>query len=177
LEEYEIGNFPLTVLTVVRQRLISIQPSDLLNKRVLIEKSTHFYSVYSALRNLENLKVTETRKDNLAEKRQENRSTSIRATSSLSSQVAPIWVGPPAPPQSAEETRRVTSISDPAKSSSGGNLFHATQDRETEILGNQFCLTMLNALFPEDLTINWVQGRPEAPSLEWGQRYHPQSSR
>jgi hypothetical protein len=163
LEEYETSKLLLTVLTVVRQRLMSITPDDLLNTRVLIEKASYFLNVFLALRNIQNLKVTETRKDNLAAKRQ-------RATT-LSSEVAPVWVGPPAPPQSAEETRRVASISDPSKSSSGGNLFHATQERETELLGNLFCLNTLTALFPTDLTIDWTQGRPQPPILQWSQKY------
>jgi hypothetical protein len=91
----------------------------------------------------------------------------------LSSQVAPVWVGPPAPPQSAEETQRVASISDPAKSSSGGILFHATQERESEVLGNLFCITTLKVLFLDKPTLDWVAGRPEIPILEWSHKYHP----
>jgi hypothetical protein len=153
---------------IVRERLVSVLPSDLSDNRVLPEKSSYYHAVFSTLQDLESLKVTDTRKENLAEKRHEKRAGQVPA---LPSQVAPVWVGQRAPPLSAEETRRIASISDPSKSSSGGQLFHATQERESEVLGNQFCITTLKVLFLDGPALAWVTGRPKAPIIQWRHGY------
>jgi hypothetical protein len=44
---------------------------------------------------------------------------------------------PFSPPQTEEETRRVTSIPDPEKSSGGYKLYHTGDERESEGLANQ----------------------------------------
>jgi hypothetical protein len=130
-----------------------------------MEKAPLWYNIFFILEDLENVKVTETRKDNLAEKRHEKRSTS-----SPSSEV--IYTGQ-SEPLSAEETRRVASISDPSNSSSGGTLYHAAQELESQALGNQFCINTLKMLYRGKLTLDWAKGRPIAPTLSWTQRYHP----
>ena len=86
-----------------------------------------------------------------------------------------MWVGPPAPPLTAEETRRVISISDPSKSSRGSQLFHATQEQESELLGNLFCQSTLKLLFL-DPPLDWATGRVDAiPVLRWRHRCPPSS--
>lgn len=137
---------------------------------MLLDKATHFYTVFSSLESLVNLKITESRKGNLAGKRREKRNQSLPMPP-LTSQVVPVWVGPPAPPQSVEETLRITSISDPSKSSTGTQLFHATQEQESEYLANLFCKVALSALFRRNPTLDWVTGRPEIPVLQWRNRY------
>lgn len=127
--------------------------------------------MFTTLQNLVNLKVTNTRKANLAEKRQDKHIQSSIAMPPLTSHLAPIWVGPKAPPETADETRRIISISDPSKSSSGSNLFHACQERESETLGNMFSTVVLFALFRQNPTLNWVTGRSEFPVLQWRNRY------
>lgn len=171
LERYQFGMNPhVTQLTIVRNQLTSIGPTDLLNDRVLFEKATHFHAMFLTLQDLENLKITETRMENLADKRHEKRNPSS-SQSIPSSQVVPVWVGPPAPLLSAEETQRIASISDPAKSSAGAPLFHAAQERESEVLGNQFCITTLKVLYLDNPSLEWVVGRPELPVVKWRHRY------
>jgi hypothetical protein len=160
---------PITRLTVVRDRLISILPSDLSDKRILPRKASYYHAVFAALRDLENVKITETRKDNLAEKRHEKRNNS-RRMGPLSTEVSPVWVGPPAPPLSEDDVRRIASISDPLQSSAGSQLFHATQEKESELLGNLFCQTTLDVLFV-DPSLDWVTGRTEIPILQWQHGY------
>jgi hypothetical protein len=84
---------------IVREQLGSVQPEDLCNDDILFDKAAQFYTVFSTLATLQNTKVTDTRKQNLAEKREKKRNpTTIAPLSSLT------WVGPPAPPLSAKET-------------------------------------------------------------------------
>jgi hypothetical protein len=92
---------------IVRDQLVSVQPEDLNNDDILLDKATYFYTVFSTLATLQNSKITDTRKRNLAEKRQEKRinPTFITPVSSHT------WVGPPAPPLTAAETaQRIASI-------------------------------------------------------------------
>ena len=132
---------------------------------ILFEKATHFHSVFSTLQQLENLKVTRTRKENLAEKRQEKR-TQLPVPISDSNIV---WVGPSVPALSTAETNRTASISDPTISSGSGLRFHATQEKESELLGNLFCVTTLKSLF-FGIPLSWVNGRSPLPVLQWRHR-------
>jgi len=104
-------------------------------------------------------------------KRQEKRNQQTLIMPPLTSQVNPIWVGQPAPTQTDEETRRITSISDPSKSSAGSQLFYACQERESEALGNLFCTVAIDALFEENPPLIWVKGRPKFPVVQWRSRY------
>lgn len=156
---------------IVRDQLTTIEPADISNDEALFEKAPHVSNLFYILQDLENLKVTDTRKDNLAGKRREKRSS--RPMGPPTSQVAPVWVGPPAPPLTAEETRRVISISDASKSSAGSQLFHATQEQESELLGNLFCQSTLKLLFL-DPPLDWATGRVDAiPVLRWRHRSPP----
>jgi hypothetical protein len=156
---------------LVRNQLTSIQSDEISNNRVLLEKAPYFNSLFWTLRDLEILKVTNTRKEILAEKRHEKRST-IESIGPPTSHVPTVWVGPPAPALTAEERNRIISISDPSKSSAGSQLFHATQEQESELLGNLFCQAILNVLFLDDPSLNWVTGRVDAlPVLRWRHRY------
>jgi hypothetical protein len=126
--------------------------------------------MFWTLQDLQKLKVTDTRKDNLAEKRHEKRTS--RPIGTLSSQVAPVWVGPPGPPVTSEETQRIISISDPSKSSAGSQLYYATQEQESEMLANLFCQSTLRALMSTDPSLDWVEGRLDGmPVLRWRNRY------
>lgn len=116
------------------------------------------------------LQFTDNRKESLAGKRHEKRDQSSLKMPVLTSQIAPVWVGPPAPAQSEEEVRRITSISDPSKSSAGSKLLHACQEIETQMLGNIFCTVAINALFEKDPTIDWAIGRNLSPLVQWRNR-------
>ena len=154
----------------MRYQLDSIQPEDLFDDNILLLKATHFWTVFSTLQNLENLKITDTRKDNLAGKRHEKRIQSFQDLPPLTSSVAPIWTGPPPPPQTDEEARRVTSISDPFKSSAGSQMFHACQEIESQNLGSFFCTVSLRALFRKHPSLHWPIGRDPSPVVQWRSR-------
>jgi len=73
----------------------------------------------------------------------------------------------PAPPPPEESERRIVSLSNPGQSSEGTKLFHSRREEETQDLGNAFCEGALNALFDEKPAVEWVNGRPKAPVLQW----------
>ena len=154
----------------MRDQLDSIQPEDLLDDNILLTKATHFWTVFSTLQNLENLKITDTRKDNLADKRHKKRIQSFRDLPPLTSSVPPVWTGPPPPPQTDQEARRVTSISDPSKSSAGSQMFHGCQEIESQNLGNFFCTVSLRALFRTHPQLVWATGRDPIPVVQWRSR-------
>lgn len=106
--------------------------------------------------------------ENLAEKRHEKYA---EQGVPLSSQTDPVWLWPRAHHLTVEETYLIASISDPSKSSSGGQLFHATQERESEVLGNQFCITTLKVLFVDDPSLAWITDRPSTSILQWRHAY------
>jgi hypothetical protein len=122
------------------------------------------------LESLKTIQLTDTRKENLASKRHEKASQAPLIIPPLTSQFPPTWVGPPAPPQSEQEIRRVVSISDPSQSSAGSKLFYACQEVESQILGNLFCEVTLSALFGGKAALSWVNGRPKPPILRWRSR-------
>jgi len=154
---------------IVREQLESVQPEDLCNDDVLFDKATQFYTVFSTLATLQNTKITETRKRNLAEKRQEKRNPTF--ITPLSSHT---WVGPPAPPLSAAETaQRIASISDPSKSSVGTELFQASEEKQSDTLANVFAKVAMTALFRRSPPLTWVTGRDQSPVLSWGSKYSP----
>jgi len=151
--------------------LTSIQPEDIANRHVLLAKAAYFYSTFSTLKSLISLQVTETRKDNLAAKRQEKRVQDPVVMPPLTSQFPHVWVGPPVPPQTEQEVRRIVSISDPSQSSAGSKLYHACQEVESQMLGNLFCEVTLSALYGDEAAVSWVHGRPQPPVLQWRSRY------
>jgi hypothetical protein len=171
LNGFKLVLVSVKILKVVRDQLLSIQPGDLSNDQIIIEKATPFFALFGALQHLEKFKVTQTRKHNLADKRHEKRNPLM-----LTSLSDVVWVGPPAPPLSAEETKRIASISDPKISSGGAKHFHATQEQDTQLFGNLFCITTLRLLFLGGNRLQWIEGRSELPVLEWRHRYSPLNS-
>jgi len=132
-----------------------------------MDMAPHFFHLFGALQQLTSLKVTQARRGNLAQKRQEKRNPSPLPTTV--SDV--VWVGPPAPPLSTEEKARIASISNPTVSSSGGHQYTAAQEKETDLFGNAFCATTLRLLFLGRNRVPWAEGRTELPVLEWRHRY------
>ena len=155
----------------MRDLLTSIQPEDVSNRSVLPTKAAYFYSTFLALRNLDSIQMTDTRRDNLAAKRQEKRSQDSITMPPLTSQIQPVWVGPPAPPQTEQEARRVMSISDPSQSKAGSKVYYACQEVESQMLGNLFCAATITVLFGDEAALSWVKGRSEPHVLEWRSRY------
>jgi hypothetical protein len=151
-----------------------VQRDDLADDDLLVEKSRRFYSSFTTLHKIQRLKITNTRKDNLAAKRHEKHSqleehsTPVENMPPPTSQVLSHHVGPKIlPSQEDEETQRVASISDLEKSSAGSKLFHACQEQITQNLGNLFCEQAIKALFHKNPPLDWVSGHPETPLLEW----------
>jgi hypothetical protein len=77
-----------------------------------------------------------------------------------------IKTGPSAPSETEEETR-ITSISDPERSSAGSKIFHACREWETHKFATLFCEFAIKAVFHDNPSLNWVTGRQEFPELEW----------
>lgn len=136
-----------------------------------MRKAAHWSSVFATLQSLVEFKVTDNSKESLAVKRKEKRILKISEMPPSTEQTPPIRAGPSAPPQTEEETHRVTSISDPEKSSAGYKLYHACDERESEALANQFATMALMALFEDKPQVGWVSGRPKAPIVQWRSRY------
>jgi hypothetical protein len=150
-------------LILVRDQVTSVQTDEIKDKRVIITKAPNFSTTFWKLWHICRLNITDTRLDNLAGKRHEKRSYSRPISSTL-----PVWVGPPLPPLTPEETQRIVSISDPSKSSVGSRLFTATQEQESEMLATSFCETVLNMLFPDNPSMTWATGRDDGkPTLVW----------
>jgi hypothetical protein len=136
-----------------------------------MRKAAHWSGVFATLQSLVDYQATDNSKESLAVKRKEKRIMKNSDMPPSTAQTPPTRVGPSAPQQTEEETRRVTSISDPEKSSAGYKLYHACDERESEALGNQFASMALMALFEEKPHVSWVSGRPKAPIVQWRSRY------
>ena len=139
----------------------------------LRRKAGSFYTLFHHLRDIEKLRVTDTRRETLADKRKKKRITLLsHANTSLHDSYK---TGPPAPLQTDEEiseaSLRTTSISDPTTSSVGKELFYAANERQSEMLGNVVCRTLLSTIFSEDPPIDWVRGRKELPIFTWNSGY------
>jgi hypothetical protein len=154
---------------VVRAQVTSVMSDEINNNRVILQRAPNFTSTFRNLQDLRGLNVTDTRLDNLVEKRHEKHSYG-RPTSVI----LPEWVGPPLVPLTPEEANRIVSISDPSKSSAGSRLFTATQEQESESLATSFFQNVLMMLFLDDPPIAWAAGRDDVkPVLRWRNRCLP----
>ena len=118
--------------------------------------------VFDLLDDIENVKMTQTRADNLSEKRRDK---------GLPPRPPSDFVGPDAPPFTEEE-RRIASISNPEVNSGNKETLYASLEQETQQLGNLFCHQTIRSLFSsEGVEIDWVVGRFKKPVLKWRQRY------
>lgn len=156
-------------LILARNKLVSVQPDDLRDSDVILEKSGWFNFAFGTLQDLEDLKTPDSRIDSLAEKRHEKHARRVLSMPPPVSQQPARRVGPSpdADPEAEEETTRVASISDPDKSSAGSKVFHACREEATQDLGNEFCYGAMRSLFRDKAPLNWVTGRPESPVLRW----------
>lgn len=177
LEKYHIGKTTISVfrLIVARNKLVSVQRTDFSKASVLMEKAGWFSWAFSSLHKLLSFKKTDSRVDNLSQKRSEKHSPDdsrlpITSMPPLVSQYPCRRLGPAAIPQDESE-RRIASISAPEKSSEGTKLFHSCREEETQNLGNFFCEGALQTLFDEKPVLDWVKGRPKAPVVQWRGEY------
>jgi hypothetical protein len=167
LKNYRSGpNSLLTWLTLARNDLDSVQPADLYDDDVLYKKSGRFYCSFIAFNQLRDLKITDTSKENLADKRHEKHVRSVSKMPPPVSQDPSVKVGPIPPPETEEETR-IASISNPERSSAGSKFYHACREWETHKFATLFCEFAITAVFRQNPSLNWVTGRPQSPQLEW----------
>jgi hypothetical protein len=140
-----------------------------LSKPGLRRKAPGWWGVFSPLRDMVELQVTDNRLDSLAAKRKEKRNIVSRELPPLTSQLPTTWKGP----RSSEpaEPGRIVSISEPTKDSGGSKLFYACHEKDSDAMGNQFCETSIEALFDQHPPLKWVTGRPKVPVLQWQRRY------
>jgi hypothetical protein len=133
--------------------------------RILHQKVPQFVSLFTLLDELENLEVTSSRVDFLAQKRHDKRLDRL----ALVRAEDVVFVGPLAPAQTAEE-RRISSISTPTVSSSGTVRFRGALEQESEKFANLFC-TILSYLYLDNVKLEWARGRKHPLILAWRQRY------
>ena len=168
LENYQYSTSSLfSQLTLARDNLLSVEPADLSDNKVLLRKAQQLYGAFRTLRKIQKLKVTDSRKENLSEKRHEKHVQQVSEMPPRTSEFATSRVGPSAPLQSGKETQRVASISDPEKSSAGSKYFYACREQASQDLGNQFCELFIGSLFGKEPSLDWVTGRPQSPVLAW----------
>jgi hypothetical protein len=128
-------------------------------------KAGAFYTVFKTLRALETRRITDTRRDNLKAKRTEKLEINRQIPSTTFRRVGR------APPEYTEEEKRIASISDPSISSAGKELFIASYEANCQSLANDFCGIVLDTVFSQDPSIDWVTGRAENPVIQWDQSY------
>ena len=169
LENYQSSASSLFIqLTLVaHDNLVSVELADLSDDNALFKKSQRLYGAFKTLRKLLKLKVTDSRKENLSEKRHEKHVQQVSEMPPRTSEFGTSRVGPSAPPQSEKETQRVASISDPEKSSAGSKYFYACREQASQDLGNQFCELVISSLFSKEPSLDWVTNRPQCPVLAW----------
>lgn len=149
-----------------------MKSEEISNNLIIVQRAPNFLNTFQNLQDLRGLYITETRRDALAEKRQEK-----LAYGRPTSAVLPEWVGPPLAPLTPEEKHRIVSISDPSKSSAGSKLYTATQEKESETLATSFFRTVLILLFLDNPPVTWPTGRDDAkPVLRCRNRYQSNTS-
>jgi hypothetical protein len=135
-----------------------------------MRKAPVWWGVFSPLRDIVELHVTNNRLDNLAGKRKEKHNIVSSQMPPLTSRLPTTWKGPRSASERTEPDR-VVSISAPTMDSAGSKLFYACQEKDSDTMGNQFCLTAIEALFDQHPPLIWVTGRPKVPVLQWQRRY------
>jgi hypothetical protein len=131
----------------------------------LFKKAGCFYSIFKTLRSLATRRITDTRRDNLKAKHTEKLEINRLVTSSSFRRVGRVA------PEYTEEEKRIASISDPSISSTGKELFCASYEANCQSLANDFCGIVLDTVFSQDPSIDWVTGRDELPVIQWEQSY------
>jgi len=140
---------------------------DLKNQRLVKSMAPEYQTLFALLKDLEGLKMTQTRVDTLSDKRRDKGEVMIQTPRPPRD-----WTGPDAPAVTEEE--RIASISNPEVHSGSRELLYASFEQETQQLGNLFCYETLRWLYPDDgAELDWVTGRSENPVVKWRQRYFP----
>jgi hypothetical protein len=80
------------------------------------------------------------------------------------------------PSQSSDRIVSAGSIADHNQDSTGGVRVFASMEKTIDSFANQFLSYTVSNVWPNCLTLDWVQGRDPKPSLRWKQKYSQQKS-
>lgn len=168
---------------VAWETLLSIQPSDVMDNIILLQKARWFSFAFLNLRSLETLKTTDARKTYLAAKRREHRASKSVEKGEDDEDSFPVESMPPhvshfparsvgarsriSPEPEEENPARIPSIADPQIPSASLKLYHSCREVTTQNLGNNFCTGALMMLYNPEPQVGWVTDRSEIPILHW----------
>jgi hypothetical protein len=75
-----------------------------------------------------------------------------------------------------KSTRRIVSnasIADPTQDSAGGARVWASNEKASDIFANILTRHIISAIWPDGITVDWVQGRNGHTKLAWSSKYFP----
>jgi hypothetical protein len=75
-----------------------------------------------------------------------------------------------------KSTHRVvsnSSIAGPTQDSAGGTRVWASNEKASDIFANIFLLYVISSIWPDGITLDWVQGRKGETKLVWSSKYYP----
>src|SRR5579862_9615860 len=73
-------------------------------------------------------------------------------------------------------TRRAVSgasIADPTQDSAGGSRVWASNEKASDIFANNLIRHIISFIWPDGITLDWVQGRNGDTKLVWSSKYIP----
>jgi hypothetical protein len=137
----------------------------------------------------------ETRRENIAQKRAKGKQLQLQSSQSAASETsmqdstanftptetASTHTSAPAVPTPLESipsssSRRIfsgASVADPNQDSAGSRRTWASNEKASDMFGNNFISCVLNWIWPEGVTLDWVKGREGETSLVWNCWYIP----
>ena len=145
---------------------------------------TYSAFVFSSLCNVLTIQPT-IHQENIAQKRAKWKQSQSSTSQSSASKTANESVPPSAlsstlpkrtASSSSTSTRRIVSgasMADPNQDSAGGGRTWASQEKASDVFGNNFISCVLNWIWPGGVVLDWVDGRPGKTSLQWDCRYPP----
>lgn len=83
---------------------------------------------------------------------------------------------PSATPSTRSSGRRIVSnasIADPDQDSAGGNRVLASNEKSSDVFANNFMEYVIGWIWPDGITLDWVQGRIGTTTLNWNNSYLP----
>src|SRR5579859_4148331 len=75
-----------------------------------------------------------------------------------------------------KSTRRIVSnasIADPTQDSAGGARVWASNEKASDIFANILIRHIISSIWPDGITLDWVQGRNGDTKLVWSSKYIP----
>lgn len=137
----------------------------------------------------------EIRRENIAQKRAKAKQSQSRSSQSLASETSsrnstaivtlselpPTPIGVPSimtspvsvPSSSSRRIVSGASVADPNQDSAGSRRTWASNEKASDIFGNNFISCVLNWIWPDGIMLDWVEGREGETSLTWNCWYIP----